>query len=354
LLLFLLAFDFDFFNIGIFRPYSLVCYGLLGLWLAIGLDDFIRCFIKNPEFQTSGTVIIALLIGSLLLFQNLSKNDRSADNFAERHAELVFQLLPENSVFFVYGDSETGPFGYYHYVEERRPDLELVSLQGLVYGNRLFPGRSSERRKQEALRQYVNKSDRPLFYSVDSEQFSHGHGVRHYGFLKEVVRGSNPTALQLVFRSEAEAYFKELLQQQPKDRWERFRRNKLLHQYGDFLGYAVLGGAPELQKKIQPLLPLAESNFFSLTGMIEVLMTHRAQQSLPQIESWLKLAESLQDETLDKERQARFAYLQGFAAFLGGHQQEAIEAFFKSAHIYPHPENASLSALQKLGRQIPE
>ena len=128
LLLFFLAFDFDFFNIGVFRPYSLVCYGLLGLWLAIGLDDFIRRYIKNPEFQTSGTVIIALLIESPLLFQNLSKNDRSADNFAERHAELLFQLLPENSVFFVYDDSETGPLGYYHYVEEQRPDLELISL----------------------------------------------------------------------------------------------------------------------------------------------------------------------------------------------------------------------------------
>ena len=38
-------------------------------------------------------------------------------------------------------------------------------------------------------------------------------------------------------------------------------------------------------------------------------MTHRAQPSLPQIESWLKIAELLQDETLDKERQARFTYL---------------------------------------------
>ena len=95
LLLALLAFDFDFFNIGVFRPYSLVCYGLLDLWLAIGLDDFIRRFIKNPEFQTSGTITIALLIGSLLLFQNFSKNDRSTDNFAERHAGLLFQLLPK-------------------------------------------------------------------------------------------------------------------------------------------------------------------------------------------------------------------------------------------------------------------
>ena len=183
------------------------------------------------------------------------------------------------------------------------------------------------------------------------------HTAKGFGttdFSREVVRGGNPTALQLVFRPEAEAYFREVLQQQPKDRWERFRCNKLLYQYGDFLGYALLSGDPELQKKIQPLLLLAESNFFSLTGMIEVLMTHRAQPSLPQIESWLKIAELLQDETLDKERQARFTYLQGFAAFLGGHQQEAIEAFYKSARTYPHPENASLSALQKLGQQIPQ
>ena len=120
----------------------------------------------------------------------------------------------------------------------------------------------------------------------------------------------------MVFRPEAEAYFIEVLQQQPKDRWERFRCNKLLYQYGDFLGYALLSGDPELQKKIRPLLLLAESNFFRLTGMIEVLMTHQAQPSLPQIESWLKIAKLLQDETLDKERQARFTYLQGLAAFL--------------------------------------
>jgi hypothetical protein len=33
---------------------------------------------------------------------------------------------------------------------------------------------------------------------------------------------------------------------------------------------------------------------------------------------------------------------------------EAIEAFYKSARIYPHPKNTSLSALQKLGEQIPQ
>ena len=66
------------------------------------------------------------------------------------------------------------------------------------------------------LRQFVNNINRPLFYSVDSEQFAHGQGVRHYGFLKEVVRGGNPTALQLVFRPEAEAYFREVLQQHPE------------------------------------------------------------------------------------------------------------------------------------------
>ena len=38
LLLWLLSFDFDFFHVQVFRPYSLVCYGLLGIWLAMGLQ----------------------------------------------------------------------------------------------------------------------------------------------------------------------------------------------------------------------------------------------------------------------------------------------------------------------------
>ena len=106
----------------------------------------------------------------------------SADNFAEQHADLIFQLLPENSVFFVYGDSETGPLGYYHYVEERRPDLELFSLQGLVYGNRLFPARSSKRSKQEALRQFVNNSTRPLFTQWILSSFHIARGLGTTGF----------------------------------------------------------------------------------------------------------------------------------------------------------------------------
>ena len=98
LLLFLLAFDFDFFNIGVFRPYSLICYGLLGLWLAIGLDDFIRRSLKilNSKLQELSSLFADR---ESIAFQNLSKNDRFADNFAEQHAELIFQLLPENSVF---------------------------------------------------------------------------------------------------------------------------------------------------------------------------------------------------------------------------------------------------------------
>jgi hypothetical protein len=350
-LLVLLGFDFDFLNIAVFRPYSLICYGLLGLWLGWGLDEFARIYGKQPRFQEAGTWVLGCAMAALLTVQNLPHNSRASDTFAEQHAALLFELLPPDAALFVYGDSETGPLGYYRQVEQRRPDVELISLQGLVYANRLFPARSSRRLKQETLRKFVESSNRPLFYTVDSDQFPHGQGVRHYGFFKEVLRGGGPDALQLVFRPEAEAFFRRLLQEVPSDRWERFRRNKLLHQYGDFLGYALLGGGPELQQKIQALVPLAESNYFSLTGMIEVLMQHRAQQALPRIEAWLKQAEPLRDETLDKERTARFHYLKGFVAFLGGRREEALREFQESARIYPHPENASIPALEQLGQR---
>ena len=48
-----------------------------------------------------------------------STTDRPGSDFAERHAEVVFDLLPPDAALFVYGDA-IGPLGYYRFVEGRR------------------------------------------------------------------------------------------------------------------------------------------------------------------------------------------------------------------------------------------
>ena len=105
------------------------------------------------------------LAGAALVVESASAgwraNDRSDSDFAERHAEVVFDLLPQDAVLFGYGDY-SGPVGYYRYVEERRPDVALYSLQGLVFANRLVaagtfstPGRPPPRARQAGTRRRV-------------------------------------------------------------------------------------------------------------------------------------------------------------------------------------------------------
>ena len=73
---------------------------------------------------------------------NYSRNDRSRDDFADRHARLLLQQLDPDSVLFVYGDSDTGPIGYLHVIEGVRPDVTVYNMQGLVFRNRLLPALS--------------------------------------------------------------------------------------------------------------------------------------------------------------------------------------------------------------------
>ena len=117
------------------------------------------------------TMALGALAGAALVVESASAswraNDRSDSDFAERHAEVVFDLLPQDAVLFGYGDY-SGPVGYYRYVEERRPDVALYSLQGLVFANRLVaagtfstPGRPPPRARQAGTAGVFSAAEEP-------------------------------------------------------------------------------------------------------------------------------------------------------------------------------------------------
>ena len=90
-----------------------------------------------------------MLIPIFVFGKNLEANNRSRDQFAETNARMVFEELEPDAVLFVYGDSETGPLGYFHFAEGLRTDITLLSIQGLVYPNRLFSPLISEGKKKQ-------------------------------------------------------------------------------------------------------------------------------------------------------------------------------------------------------------
>ena len=136
---------------------------------------------------------------------------------------------------------------------------------------------------------------------------------------------------------------------QPVDAWERFRRDKLLFAYGEYLGYVALGADLELNERVRGSMQRADGSFFALMGMAEVLLAHGNATHLPLVEGWLGKAEGRQEEIMTKERRARFLYLQGFCAYRLGRTPQARALFEASRAIYPHPENAAIAALRQIG-----
>ena len=357
-LILLLAFEFNAFWVATFRPYTLVCYGMAALWLAVGLE-FLPGYARGRFGVFAGrrwvwTGLTGLAVAGMAVFlvqANWPSNDRSASDFAQRYADTIFSLLPEDAVLFVYGDAEISPLGYYHFVERRRTDITLLNQQGLVYRKRLFTSGQPQERKAEILRGFVNATRRTVFFSV-GDHLQHGHGVRHHGFIIEVVRGSSPGTVELRPNTAGERYFEYLVNLKPVGGWEQMRRNELLHTYGFYLGYVVLSDDPDLLKRMQAALELANREVYSLTGMTEVLLKHGSDSHLAQVEARLGEAQRWQGRFISREQRARFLHLQGTLRLRLGDKGTARALFKKSRTVYPHPDNASIKALVQLDEQL--
>ena len=359
LLIVLLGFDFEALQTAVFRPYSLVCFGLAAVWLALGLQFLLdrlsdwRPGAGKSWFETAATLAgLGMIAFSVQAHWPL--NDWSDNDFTRRYADMIFSLLPQDAVLLVSEDLDTGPLGYYRFVENRRPDVTLVNTQGLVFQNRLYSPKLANRRKEEILRAFVDETERPVFST--GNDFLTQYRIRHYGFVEEILTGDEPGSMELTLNPTEAGYFEELVQYSPNGEWENLVRSKLLHQYGGYLGYATLSEYPALLQRTGHLLALAEGSFFGLTGMVEVLMEKGNRTHWQRVEELLEKAQRIRPDTLSQERLARFLYLQGMQRFRSGDPRGAIAFFEESRAVYSHPENASIGALEQLGissRQAP-
>ena len=357
-LIFLLGFDYEFLNLAVFRPYPLVSYGMLAFWMGCGFClawDKIRPWVKDGKPVFKLIPLFGLLIPIFLLQKNLNANDRRHDHFAENNARMILGGLEPDAVLFVYGDSETGPLGYFHFAEGVRPDIKLLSMQGLVYPNRILSPLISEGRKKAVIESFLRDTQKPVYFMTSENDFPNTFGNIHFGFYKKMNRRGNSSSIQLRFDKGVENYFKTLVEgPKPNDRWNRHRHNKLMHQFGDFLGYTLLSEDPKLNNRAGGLVKAMENQYYGLTGMAEILIQHGNSNHLKTAHEWLAKADSLMDETLSKERLGRHHYLRGFLAYRIGNREQAIKQFRSSLKVYKHPENPSRNALQRLNVKASE
>ena len=195
-------------------------------------------------------VLLSLVVGVGLVGWSLSArlpvNDRSGEEFVERFVDMTFDTLPKDAILFVEGDSVT-PVGYYRYVENRRPDITIYDLKGLMYRERLYDPLIPKVAKRKILKDFLDTMTRPLFFwgwSVQKYDLMAYGELRFYGFFVS-LNMAGPVGAVHVSRDEvAERYFRYLVDQEPADRWSRSLRYNMLYAYGDYLGLAWLLGNP--------------------------------------------------------------------------------------------------------------
>ena len=354
----LLGFDFDPFRLAVFRPYPLVCYGVAALWVAAGMQwamdrlparaavrpgwaaaprpgDRVAGGPANPP--EDGPVVrrgrsgpLAGLVGAAMVVLSASAgwpaNDRSGSDFAEWYAAVVFDLLPPDAALFVFGD-DTGPLGYYRYVEERRPDVSMYNVQGFVFDNRLFDPRASTDEKQRVLDRFVAAAEGPVFLLPSVDLHPTGRGIGHHGFLIEVLGEGTAGTVDLTRDERGERHFLDLLDRRSVDGWEAARRNSLLLHYGNYLGLIVFSGSPLLLKPMVGLFERADDCYPCLLGMAGFLLDSFTPAHADRIAGWLARAEDLRGQAMSKQESAKVFFEQGRLAELTGDADGAAERY---------------------------
>ena len=346
LLILALGFDYEYLNVAVFRPYPLVAYGMLALWMGHGLDALFR-HAGMPRLARA-LPLLALLIPVVVLQKNFTINNRSEDRFAERYGRMILDGLEPNAVLFVVGDTTTAPLGYLHYAEGARPDIELINTQGLVYPTRLFIPPTTSRVRKQAFEHYMRDNRRPVYMINRIDEIPNPHGTVHFGFYQKIDPQGKAAAITLHFEPHVTEYFESLSRDPlPRDRWNRHQHSVLLQQYGNFLGYTIMSDDPQLKRIAADKVKVMENRYYGLVDMAEVLIEHGFHAEHLRIAAQLlEKAEPLADETLSKALLGRHHYRRGFLAYRLGDLREAQQQFRASARAHDHPDNPSHNALK--------
>ncbi|MBQ76791.1 MAG: hypothetical protein CMQ20_17430 [Gammaproteobacteria bacterium] len=139
-LAFLLGFDFDFIHQAVFRPYLLVAWVCMSLWIGIALQWVSR--------MSGGRVvpILIVLFGVIMLVTNWQRNDRTDDRLAHEYAVTLLESLEPGANLIVTSDPQVGPISYLNLVVGLRPDVTLYEAQNLFIPNKLAGKTVAERK----------------------------------------------------------------------------------------------------------------------------------------------------------------------------------------------------------------
>ncbi|MBW1880427.1 MAG: DUF2723 domain-containing protein, partial [Deltaproteobacteria bacterium] len=306
---------------AVFAPFPLLAWGVMGLWLALGLAWLAE---RVPHVEVAAAIGLCAL-ASL----HYGASDRSDDTFAHDYGVALLEMLPPDAVLFVHGDADFGAVAAMHFLEDIRPDVRVLHDGGLALSDRLFPAGAAPEAKQRALSAFVRRSERPIFSTAHLDL---PEGETRMGLVNRVGSGGPAVAVH----EGAVRYWTMLVDQAPQDPWSRVVRADLLHAAGAVLGYAV---HVEGRREHAPLLDRIDDEWRGMKGVLEAC----AQDLDP--ETLLSWADAMEEDELVLPRErARLQYLRGWFLLRSGRISEGISVLEASAALVPEPGTLLLLA----------
>ena len=351
----LLSFDFDFQRIFVFRAYPSVSYGLLGLWTAIGLHQVgsaLSARTQKPRLVQAATlsVVGAAMVG-WMVYSYWDANNRADADFAQRYAEMVYEILPEDAVLITFGDEVVLPLAYNHYGKGIREDTRFSEAHGIMFPGNIYESIAdiSVEQQQADLIRFLETTDRPVFQTYRNNRVDHGRAVKDWGFLREVLAEGDPTeTIQLQHDETAAAYFRQIVAEKDLDGWEWVARSHQVIDYGQFLGYALLSRDEAIIERTAPERELAELDYYGLNGMAGVLARFGDDEHQDQAMEYLQVALPLRGDAVTKQAQAEVYNNIGIVHWRQGRADEAIEMFETSRDLIDDPANPGVDFLNQL------
>ena len=345
-LILLLGFDYSSLSAHVFHVYPLPAYAVAALWAALGFDWVVARYALRPP-------VAALAAGALLaiIFAVGARTNIFVDHeWGARYARTVLGLIPKNAVVLVRDEADLGPIGYFHMVEDQRPDITLYQTKGLMLGNRLFkPTQVDEATRQRLLREMIERQTDPVVLTLD---VFGGYALVDRWLYILVDKSSRDSHKVTIDVPEAAVDFFERHVAVPDhpNAWVAFFQAQLRRRYGEVLAQRLpRGGKPD--ERTQRHLDMLSRDYYGALGIAEGLMRHPQGFSVGEVARYLDKARLIMPSDVVKDELARYFHLRAAVRAALGDEAGAAKDFETALSVWPASDNPAIKPLEELYRK---
>lgn len=355
LLIGLLNFDFDLIRQAVIQVYFIPAYAILTIICATGIlyADmlWVKTTLKNHNLQHTARLAIPVFAILLIITLNLKENFRHFDNWTKEYADIILSTIENDSVVFTDSDTTAGPLGYFHLVENRRPDLELRNIYGLIYPNRLYNPKHPSDNDRAILIEYINTEQKKIFFTTRPDaDFGYSFNGLHY-----LAQTNRPGNKNLFFANNmAIINYLVNLSRSPDslDEWTNLRKQEIVtNAIPVFISLYITN--PRQNGTALSFIKNASTSFQGKIMLIGSLLGYKDTfpKELGDIETLLISARDQLRTTNNKKLSANYYLLAGIHQLNNNNLKKAINLFRRSISEWPRPENMAYELLETANTQ---